>query len=411
MGQGMQSAMQFPTSPNLSTYHRSKLPVPHHLALRPSTRDMYGPSFVPEDDQSLFESPNYRRKDVMHDTKPRRSVRQLEACDGYIYHVSRMSTCIPCISIPIMIHVMTILTIFTLSNPQVNFKRAHKNYVLLPSLMMSVDIGDVVKVEADRGEDVGTIIGKTLATEFRETKLTAGFRGRGFTPNGIEQIRYITGLASPYESEVLVMKAQEEEAVLQNIRNTVQQQSLDMGIIDVEFQFDHHKLTVFFEAKDRIDFRDLVSSLFSLYKTRIWMQQVEVNNPVVGSSPALGLNGNSAFPSALSHSYQPAARRLDYDHGSNMGSTMSRAGPIGGEADRGLLRAPAGDGSQPLLPPRYGSYHSSNAGPTHGYSDGDTNHNNNMSGLWQQGAGEHFHGRFGTAFEEQALHMSFQNFL
>ena len=54
------------------------------------------------------------------------------------------------------------------------------------------------------------------------------------------------------------------------------ERALCMSILDVEYQFDHHKLTVFFEADQRVDFRDLVSELFSLYKTRIWMQQIEV---------------------------------------------------------------------------------------------------------------------------------------
>jgi cell fate regulator YaaT (PSP1 superfamily) len=48
-----------------------------------------------------------------------------------------------------------------------------------------------------------------------------------------------------------------------------------MAILDAEYQYDRHKLTFFFEADKRIDFRDLVSELFSQYKTRIWMQQVD----------------------------------------------------------------------------------------------------------------------------------------
>ncbi|GMI21928.1 hypothetical protein TeGR_g5124, partial [Tetraparma gracilis] len=36
-----------------------------------------------------------------------------------------------------------------------------------------------------------------------------------------------------------------------------------------------HKLTFFFEAEGRIDFRELVRDLFSIYKTRIWMQQLD----------------------------------------------------------------------------------------------------------------------------------------
>jgi hypothetical protein len=50
-----------------------------------------------------------------------------------------------------------------------------------------------------------------------------------------------------------------------------------MQVLDAEYQFDRHKLTFFFEADRRIDFRELVSELFSLYKTRIWMQQVDIS--------------------------------------------------------------------------------------------------------------------------------------
>lgn len=51
-----------------------------------------------------------------------------------------------------------------------------------------------------------------------------------------------------------------------------------MAILDAEYQFDRHKLTFFFEADKRIDFRDLVSELFSQFKTRIWMQQVDTSS-------------------------------------------------------------------------------------------------------------------------------------
>ena len=47
-----------------------------------------------------------------------------------------------------------------------------------------------------------------------------------------------------------------------------------MHLIDAEFQYDRHKLTFYFKADRRIDFRELVRDLFAAYKTRIWMQQV-----------------------------------------------------------------------------------------------------------------------------------------
>jgi len=48
-----------------------------------------------------------------------------------------------------------------------------------------------------------------------------------------------------------------------------------MTVVDAEYQFDRHKLKFFFEAEGRIDFRELVRDLFSMYKTRIWMQQLD----------------------------------------------------------------------------------------------------------------------------------------
>lgn len=60
----------------------------------------------------------------------------------------------------------------------------------------------------------------------------------------------------------------EELKTLQVCREKVAARKLPMEIRDAEYQFDHHKLTFFFEADKRIDFRELVSDLFALYKTR-----------------------------------------------------------------------------------------------------------------------------------------------
>lgn len=68
-----------------------------------------------------------------------------------------------------------------------------------------------------------------------------------------------------------------------------------MSVLDAEFQFDRHKLTYFFEADRRIDFRELVSELFSLYKTRIWMQQVDTSTVQSNDDPEMKL----AFASGI----------------------------------------------------------------------------------------------------------------
>lgn len=88
-------------------------------------------------------------------------------------------------------------------------------------------------------------------------------------------MKKITRAASGEEVKMLMDKAVEEESLLKICRHKVKQRSLPMTVIDAEYQFDRHKLTFFFEAAGRIDFRELVRDLFSIYKTRIWMQQID----------------------------------------------------------------------------------------------------------------------------------------
>lgn len=48
---------------------------------------------------------------------------------------------------------------------------------------------------------------------------------------------------------------------------------LPMAIFDAEYQFDRHKLTIYYNSSSRIDFRELVRDLYSAYKARIWMKK------------------------------------------------------------------------------------------------------------------------------------------
>lgn len=159
---------------------------------------------------------------------------------------------------------------------KVQFKRAHKNFILAPSAPRNIIPGDFVKVEADRGEDMGIVLSKSPASEFEEVIPTAGYRGRGFS-SGQGERKFLFRLANADERAALVHKVHDEERALEVIRTKVLEQLLPMTILDAEYQFDRHKLTFFFEADRRIDFRELVSELFSLYKTRIWMQQVDTS--------------------------------------------------------------------------------------------------------------------------------------
>jgi hypothetical protein len=185
----------------------------------------------------------------------------------------------------------------------VKFKRTQRSFVMGPRLNRDLKIGTYVKVEADRGEDLGIIIGR-VAPDKIATAGRGGYRGSmgdmvnipptagaGPPPSDLKRI---IRLATHDEVSLLAMKREEEEELLQVCRTKVRQRALPMRVVDAEYQFDRHKLTFFFEAEGRIDFRELVRDLFSMYKTRIWMQQLDKNTsipvPIEGPAPPVQMD-------------------------------------------------------------------------------------------------------------------------
>merc|ERR1712129_191221 len=93
----------------------------------------------------------------------------------------------------------------------------------------------------------------------------------------IGDMKRIMRVATHDEISLLEVKREEEEELLKICCTKVRQRGLPMTVVDAEYQFDRNKLTFFFQAEGRIDFRELVRDLFSMYKTRIWMQQLDKN--------------------------------------------------------------------------------------------------------------------------------------
>jgi cell fate regulator YaaT (PSP1 superfamily) len=171
----------------------------------------------------------------------------------------------------------------------IKFKRSQRNFVAGPRINRDLDIGCYVKVEADRGEDLGIVVGKMPAEKFNAAAGRASFRPpsnsptdlslgpSGVSPSNAADLKRVIRLATHDEVNLLSVKREEEDELLRICRTKVRQRGLPMNVVDAEYQFDRHKLTFFFEAEGRVDFRELVRDLFSIYKTRIWMQQLDKN--------------------------------------------------------------------------------------------------------------------------------------
>lgn len=191
----------------------------------------------------------------------------------------------------------------------IKFKRSQRNFIAGPRINRDLDIGCYVKVEADRGEDLGIVVGKMSAEKFNASAGRASFRppssnptdlgASGTTPTCAADLKRVIRMATHDEVNLLTIKREEEDELLRICRTKVRQRALPMNVVDAEYQFDRHKLTFFFEAEGRVDFRELVRDLFSIYKTRIWMQQIDKNvssgpQPVArGQSPPSGPEYNA----------------------------------------------------------------------------------------------------------------------
>lgn len=175
----------------------------------------------------------------------------------------------------------------------IKFKRSQRNFILGPRFTRDVKIGCYVKVEADRGEDLGIVMGITPVEKFvasskrnrsmtEETAASSGGDATAplHTATAVGDMKRIMRLATNDEISLLDVKREEEEELMKICSTKVRQRGLPMSVVDAEYQFDRNKLTFFFQAEGRIDFRELVRDLFSMYKTRIWMEQIDKNGSV-----------------------------------------------------------------------------------------------------------------------------------
>src|SRR5690606_7380235 len=97
----------------------------------------------------------------------------------------------------------------------------------------------------------------------RNERLTHGTKGEA-------PARRIVRLASPAEvAQERMLREQEDELARHRARDLVKQHGLLMKVTDAEWQFDRMKLTLYFTADKRVDFRALVRDLASTFRARI----------------------------------------------------------------------------------------------------------------------------------------------
>lgn len=122
--------------------------------------------------------------------------------------------------------------------------------------------GDFLIVETDKGVDMGEV---SAITENFQPKIS------------VSQFEIIRK-ADSKDHDILARNREEENRILAESKEKIRQIGLVMKLMDVEYQLDKKKLSFYYTAEERVDFRELVRTLAGLFRTRIEMRQIGVRD-------------------------------------------------------------------------------------------------------------------------------------
>jgi len=154
---------------------------------------------------------------------------------------------------------------------EVRFKGNRLEYFTWqPAEPLALD--DPVIVEVERGQDLGTV---SALGESALKKCGRGCHGCTLQEAAdTRATRRIVRRATSGDVAVADQLRLQEEDVRRTVRTRVTEHGLPMKVSDAEWQWDRHKLTIYFTAEQRVDFRALVRDLAGVYRTRIELRQI-----------------------------------------------------------------------------------------------------------------------------------------
>ena len=163
---------------------------------------------------------------------------------------------------------------------EVRFKGNRREYYAPPlppppselaEISAPLRVEDAVIVEVDRGQDLGRV----TALGDLALKKCARCQGCAVGEDAAAKVeRRILRLATEADIRTADELRAAEEDVRRTVRDRVREHSLPMKVSDAEWQWDRRKLTIYFTAEQRVDFRVLVRDLASVFRTRIELRQI-----------------------------------------------------------------------------------------------------------------------------------------
>ena len=142
----------------------------------------------------------------------------------------------------------------------VRFAKTGKLYYMNP-LNYEVKVGDKIVAMSERGQEIGRVVSIKTVDEFKKLDYK-------------ETVERIDRIATKQDIEKQKELDNEAKQALEMCKKLAKKYKLDMKFIHAEYTLDKTKLTCYFVAEDRVDFREVVKDLANEYRVRIELRQV-----------------------------------------------------------------------------------------------------------------------------------------
>ncbi|HHX12516.1 MAG TPA: stage 0 sporulation family protein [Clostridiales bacterium] len=175
----------------------------------------------------------------------------------------------------------------------VRFRRAGKIYYFDPA-GNDIEQGNNVIVETARGIEYGKVVLSTR--EVTDDKV-------------IQPLKPVIRIATEEDDKVEQKNKEKEKEAFDICLEKIKKHELEMKLIDSEYTFDNNKVLFYFTADGRIDFRELVKDLASVFKTRIELRQIGVRDEtkIVGG---IGICGRPLCCNSFLSEFAPVSIKI-----------------------------------------------------------------------------------------------------
>ena len=144
----------------------------------------------------------------------------------------------------------------------VRFRPAGKIYFFAPG-KLDIKTGDKVIVETARGVEYGSVV--TGPKDVEDERITL-------------PLKSVIRIATAEDEKKEEKNREKEKEAFKICLEKIHKHGLEMKLIDAEYTFDNNKVLFYFTADGRIDFRELVKDIASVFRTRIELRQIGVRD-------------------------------------------------------------------------------------------------------------------------------------